>query len=391
MKRHRYLLSLTLVSALLFSAFFVPVATAQEKKAEGEPIKIGALFSVTGPAAWLGEPEKKTALMIAEQINASGGIDGRPIEVIVEDTEGDNTKGVLAARKLITRDKVVAIIGPSRSGTSLAVRPVAEDYEVPLVSCAAAEQIVMPVSPWVFKSPQMDKDAVIRIFEHMNSRDIKKIGIITGTTGFGKAGRDQLLALAPEYTLEIVADETYSNDDTDMTAQLTKIKAAGAQAVVNWSIVPAQSLVAKNMNQIGLDVPLYQSHGFGNIKYAELAGPAGDGIIFPAGPLLAVDSLPEEHAQKAVLKKYKEDYESKYGEPASTFGGHAYDALHLVVEAIKREGATREGIRDGLEQIKGFVGTAGIFNMSPTDHCGLTKKDFEMLTVKDGKFVVYEQ
>jgi branched-chain amino acid transport system substrate-binding protein len=380
------------VSFLLMGVLLAPMVMGQGK-AEGEPIKIGALFAVSGGAAWLGEPERNTAMMIVEEINAQGGIDGRPIELIVEDTEGDNTKAALATKKLISREKVTAIVGPSRSGTTMAVVPIVQEAEVPLISCAAAAAIVEPVEErkWVFKTPQMDSDAVIRIYEHMQSKGINKIAIITGTTGFGTAGREQLKKLAGQMGITIVADETYSPADTDMTAQLTKIKASDAQALVNWSIVPAQSIVPKNMHQLGMDIQLYQSHGFGNIKYAEAAGNAAEGIIFPAGPLLAVESLPADHPQKKVLTEYTQDYKERFGESASTFGGHAYDAMHLVVRAIKKGGATREGIRKGLEQVDGYVGTAGIFNLSPTNHVGLDKHAFEMLTVKDGKFVLLKE
>lgn len=384
---------LTLILAGVFLAGCSRVQEEEKAAPPAEPIKIGALLSVTGPAAWLGEPERNTAVMIVEEVNAKGGINGRPIQLIVEDTEGDDTKTVTAARKLINRDQVVAIIGPSTSGNSMAVVPIMEEERVPMVSCAAAESIVKPVDQrrYVFKSPQFDSDAVIRIYEHMQSKGINQIGIITATTGFGQAGRSQLKRLADEMGMTILADETYAPNDTDMTAQLTKIKAANAQAVVNWSIEPAQSIVPMNMQQLGMSIPLYQSHGFGNIKYAEAAGEAAEGIIFPAGPLLAVETLPDTHPQKQVLMDYKQAYEARFREAASTFGGHAYDALHLVLEAIKIGGATREGIRDGLEQIQGFVGTAGIFNLSPDDHCGLTKESFEMLTVKNGRFVLLEE
>ncbi|MFQ6066920.1 MAG: ABC transporter substrate-binding protein [bacterium] len=222
----------------------------------------------------------------------------------------------------------------------------------------------------------------------MRELAISKIAIITGTTGFGDQGRKQLKKLAPEFGIEIVADETYGPKDTDMTAQLTKIKATGAQAVVNWSIVPGQVIVAKNMRQLGMEIPLFQSHGFGNIKYAQAAGEAGEGIIFPCGRLLAVDTLPDEHPQKEVLLRYKWEYETKFGEDVSTFGGHAWDGLQLVITALREVGPDREKIRDYLENTKNFVGTGGIFNFSPEDHNGLTKDAFEMLTVKNEKFVV---
>jgi branched-chain amino acid transport system substrate-binding protein len=160
------------------------------------------------------------------------------------------------------------------------------------------------------------------------------------------------------------------------------------QAVVNWSIVPAQGILAKNMRQAGWDVPLFQSHGFGNIKYVEAGGAAAEGIIFPAGRLLAPDVLPDSNPQKAVLKKYIADYESTYGEQASTFGGHAFDAFKILCKAIAQVGPDKEKVRVAIENMKGFVGTGGVFNFTPEDHNGLGVDAFAMWTVKDGKFTI---
>jgi branched-chain amino acid transport system substrate-binding protein len=355
--------------------------------AEQEPIKIGAVFAVTGKASWLGEPERNTVKMIEAAVNAKGGINGRPIQVIVEDDAGLEPNTVNAVKKLATKDNVVAIVGPTTTGTTLAVKPIAEEYGVPLISCAAAEAIVNPVAKWVFKTPQKDSDCATRIYEHMRENGITKVAIITSTDGFGATGRAQLQALAPTMGIELVADETYAPTDTDMTAQLTKIKGSPAQALVNWSVGPVQVVVVKNVRQLGLTIPVYQSHGFGNPKNIEACGPAGEGIIFPAGRLLVVQSLLDNHPQKAVLAKYKAEYEEQFKDQVSTFGGHAFDALWLVLDAIKAVGPDRAKIRDYIENTKGFVGTGGVFNFSPTDHCGLDKNAFEMMTVKDGKFV----
>jgi branched-chain amino acid transport system substrate-binding protein len=359
--------------------------------AESDEYRIGCLFAVTGKAAWLGEPEKKTAEMLAEEINAAGGINGRKLKLIIEDDQADNTRAVNAVKKLIEKDKVCAIIGPSVTGTTMAIIPIMQEAKIPLVSCAAAAAIVEPIAErfWIFKTPQKDSDAVRRIYEHMISKGITSVGLITATSGFGDAGRTQLKALATEYKINIVADETYAPTDTDMTAQLVNIRKANAQAVINWSIEPAQAIVPKNMKQLNLAIPLYQSHGFGNVKYAEAAGEAGEGIIFPAGRLLAVDTLAAEHPQKAVLTGYKTKYEAKFNESVSTFGGHAYDALNIVVNALKKVGDDPAKLRDAIETSE-FVGTGGAFKFSAQDHTGLDKNAFEMLTVKGGKFVVLE-
>jgi branched-chain amino acid transport system substrate-binding protein len=374
---------------ILGLGLLVPAGIAAE---ELEEYKVGAVFAITGPASWLGEPERNTALMIEEEVNKAGGINGHPLKLIIEDTVGDATKTVNAVKKLINSDNVCAIIGPSRSGCTLAVVPIMQEAKVPLVSCAAAESIVLAKdgtqNKWIFKTPQKDSHAAEKIFEDMKSKDINRIAILSGTTGFGAQGRKQLIKLAPDWGMEIVADETYSPKDSDMTVQLTKMKGKNPQAIINWSIVPAQAIVCKNMQQLGMEIPLYQSHGFGNIKYVEAAGAAAEGTLFPCGRLLVVDYLPEDDLQKKILADYKKDYEKRFKEKVSTFGGHAYDSLWLVIEALKAVGPDRAKIREYLENKKDYVGTGGIYIFSPEDHNGLTREAFEMIVVKDGGFAL---
>jgi branched-chain amino acid transport system substrate-binding protein len=359
--------------------------------APAEPIKIGAIFSVTGPASFLGAPEEKTVKMVADQVNAAGGVAGRQIEVLIRDSAANPQQAISLAKQLIEEDHVFAIVGPSTSGESMQVKGICNDAKTILISCAAAEGIVDPVLPYVFKTPQTDSDAVRRIFETMNALKITTIGVTSSNTGFGSAGKAQLEKIAPEYGITIAISEVYDKSATDLTSVVTKIKAQGVQAVVNWSIEPAQAIIAKNMRQIGFDAPLFQSHGFGNILYAKEAGAAAEGIIFPAGRLLVASVLPDDHPQKALLVRYTTDYKALYGEDVSTFGGHAYDAMVLLLKAIEVSGGDREQARAALEGITGLVGTAGIFNLSPTDHNGLNKSAFEMLTVRNGAFAVYVQ
>ena len=244
----------------------------------------------------------------------------------------------------------------------------------------------------MFKTPQKDSDAARLIYKTMKAKGIAKIGVIASNDGFGMAGKAQLESLAKDSGITVAISEVYDKQETDLTGVLTKVKGAGVQAVVNWSIVPAQGLVAKNMKQIGLDVPLFQSHGFGNIKYVQAAGEAANGTLFPCGRLLVADVLPKSHPQKKVLMAYKKDYEGRYKEDVSTFGGHAYDALLILTEALKKAGTPdRDKVRDAIEKLQGVVGTAGVFRFSPQDHNGLTIDAFDMLTVKDGKFVIYKK
>jgi len=371
------------VLAVLLSGAFAGAA---------EPIKIGAILSVTGPASFLGAPEAKTLEMLVEETNKKGGFQGRKVELIIKDSGASPEKAFSFAKQLIEENKVFAIIGPSTSGESMKIKSVAEEGKTLLLSCAAAEVIVNPVAQYVFKTPQSDKDAVIKIFLQMKKMKISRIGVLSSNTGFGNAGKAQIEKLAPAYGILILANEVYDKAASDLTAEVTKIKAANVQAIVNWSIEPAQAIAIKNARQIGLKVPIFQSHGFGNIKYAEAAGPAAEGVIFPAGRLLVVGELPKSHPQKAVLNKYKKDYESRFKEEVSTFGGHAYDAFMILATAIENTNSTdKELIRSAIEHLQGFVGTGGSFYFSPSDHNGLNIDAFEMLTVSKGKFAILKQ
>jgi branched-chain amino acid transport system substrate-binding protein len=374
--------------AVLMSMFVVSASPALAK----DTIKIGAILAVSGPASFLGAPEAKSLEMLVDNLNKKGGIKGKKIELIIKDSAASPEKAFSFAKQLIEEEKVLAIIGPSTSGETMKIKNVAEEGKTILISAAAAEVIVNPVAKYVFKTPQKDSDAVLKIFEQMKKMKLTKLGLLSSNTGFGQAGKGQIEKLAAEHGIQIVGNEVYDKAATDLTAEVTKVKASGAEAIINWSIEPAQAIVIKNARQIGFKGPIFQSHGFGNIKYVEAAGVAAEGVLFPAGRLLVADVLPKDHPQKSVLVNYKKDYESKYKEDASTFGGHAYDAMLILKMAIEKANSTdMEAVRTAIEGLKGVVGTGGIFNFSATDHNGLDINAFEMLTVKKGKFVPLEQ
>ena len=347
-------------------------------------IRIGALFSVTGPASFLGDPEKKTLEMMVKEANAKGGIKGSKIELFIEDTQGDATKAVQLAVKLIKNDKVVAIIGPSITGDTMAIIPIVEKEQIPLISCAAGVKITEPVKKWVFKTPANDHLVGEKLLDYLAAKKQMNVALLTVSDAYGQSGREQLKLLAAKKGFTIVADEVYSPKDTDMTAQLTKIKGTKAEAIICWGTNPGPAVVTRNVRQLGVKIPLYQSHGVASKKYIELAGDAAEGVTLPAGKLTVYDKLPKSNPQVKLLSAYDQDYRKNYGVEASTFGGYAYDAFELISEAIRKSGATPEQIRNGIEQVKKLVGVSGIFTMSPTDHNGLDLSAFEMVKIVKG-------
>jgi branched-chain amino acid transport system substrate-binding protein len=355
-----------------------------------DEFKIGAIFASTGPASMLGLPEKNTAEMLVDELNAAGGINGKAVKLVFYDTEADATKTVTATKKLIKKDKVDIIIGPTTSGNSMAILGIVGDEKVPLISCAASVKIVVPVKPYVFKTPQTDVMAVEKIYTKLKADGIKKIAILTVQNGFGDSGRVQLQNFASDYGLSIVADERYGGKDTDMSAQLTKIKGTDAQAIICWGTNPGPAVVAKNRKQLGITIPLYNSHGVASKKFIELSGDAAEGTFLPAGKLLVVDQLEANDPQRKVLADYKAAYESKWGGSANTFGGHAYDAFKIAVMALEKADKNGTAIKDEIEKITGFVGTGGIFNFSANDHNGLTKDGFVMVQISGGNWKLAE-
>lgn len=381
MKRH---LRMTLPS--LLTAAVVLTATS----AAHADIKIGSILAVTGPASFLGDPEKKTLEMYVDQINANGGVNGQKIKLTVYDSGGNPNKAKTFATRLIEEDKVDAVIGDSTTGATLAIMPVFEDAGVPLISLAGAIQVIEPVRKWVFKTPHTDTMACEKIFEDLKKRNQTKIALISGTGGFGKSMSAECHKVAGKYGIQIVHEETYGPNDNDMTPQLTNIKnAAGVQAVVNPGFGQGPAIVTRNYRQLGIKVPLYESHGVASKQYIKLAGDAANGVRLPAAALLVADKLPASDPQKKVVEAYKTTYEKKTGQEVSTFGGHAYDALMILVGAMKRAGsADKAKVRDEIEKTKGFVGTGGVVNMSPKDHLGLDLTAFRMLEIKNGDWTL---
>lgn len=356
---------------------------------EQAPIKIGAFLSVTGPAAFLGDPEQKTLVLYVEKFNREGGVLGRKLELVSYDDAGDAEKARTFAKRLIEQDKVDVIVGGSTTGTTMAVVPLVEQAQVPFISLAGAVVIVEPVKKWVFKTPHTDRMACEKIFADMKTRGFTKIGMISGSGGFDKSMRQECLGIAKRFGIDIAADETYGAQDTDMTAQLTKIRAAGVQAVVNPGFGQGPAIVTRNYRQLGIQAPLYQSHGVASKQFIQLAGQAAEGVRLPAAALLVADLLPAGDRQKPVVTAYRDAYQAKYNAEVSTFGGHAYDGLMLAVEAVKRVGSTDKArVRQALEETRGYIGTAGIVNMSAEDHMGLDSSAFRMLEIRDGTWAL---
>ena len=364
----------------------------------GEPVKIGAFFALSGPAANIGTPTKLVAQMVVDKINKEGGINGRPIELIIGDTESDPAKAAVIAKKFIFSDKVAAIIGPTSTGEGMSVKKIVEEAGVPTFMTVGGDPVIMggPLGPYtyVFKSPQRSSTAARKLYGYLKAKGLTKVALFTASDSFGKDGLGWLEKLAPEFGLSLVAKESFGPSDTDMTAQLTKIRNAAPQAIVVWTIGPVGSIVAKNKAQLGITTPLFQCHGLPDPKYIELAGKAAEGDRMPATKLMVGSALPDTDPQKKVIAEFIQLYRDvyKYDKefPINTHSGYAWDAITIVANAMKKAGTDSKALRAAIEQTKGYVGVSGVYNLTAEDHNGLDVDSMIMVQVKDGKFVPAE-
>jgi branched-chain amino acid transport system substrate-binding protein len=391
---NKKLVVILLAIVMVWAVTGVQAAKEKEPAKDKEPIKIGAFFALSGPAASIGTPTKLVAEMVVDKINKAGGINGRPLELVIGDTESDPAKAASIAKKFIHQDKVAAIIGPTRTGTGMNVKKIVEEAGVPIFMTVGGDPVIMGGEKFgsfkfIFKSPQRSSIAVKRLFSYLKDNKMKTIGLLSATDSFGKDGARWIEKLAPDYGLEVVAKESFGDKDTDMTAQLTKIKNAKPQAIICWTIGPAGAIVSKNVAQLGIKIPLFQCHGLPDPKYIELAGKASEGNRMPATKLMVVEELSDDDPQKKVIqefvKLYKEmGYDQKF--PINTHSGYAWDAIMIVADGLKKAGTDPKKLRDAIEQTKGYVGVSGIYNITPEDHNGLKEDSMVIVEVKDGKF-----
>ena len=357
-------------------------------------IKIGGIYSASGGAAPLGKAELDTVEMLAEQINSNGGINGKKIDLITYDSKSSQNEAVLSMKRLVEQDKVIAVLGGTTSGNTLAMIPQAQKSEVPFISQAASKQINKPDDgssrKWIFKTAQGDDVAVPRVVAYLKNEGITKVAWLNVANSFGTSGHEEFNRLAEEEGLEVVAEEEFEATVNDAKAMLTRVKKENPEAVIVWGTAQESAVVTKNIRELGMDVPIIASHGIGTKQFIELAGNAANGVLFPSSRILVADQLSDDDPQKEVVQAYQKQFEEEYGYPASSFGGYAYDAFHMLIQAIEEVGTDKAAIRDALENTKDFVGISGIFNMSPEDHNGLGKDALVMIEIKDGEWKIKE-
>jgi branched-chain amino acid transport system substrate-binding protein len=354
------------------------------------PIRIGVVLDITGAGATLGIAERETIELLAQQVNDDGGIDGREVEVIIEDNQSTEDGAARVTTSLLNTEEVDILIGASRTGPSLAMRPLAEEAEIPMISLAA-NQAIVDGSTWVFKTAQNDRVVLEAMVDDMAAKGYTQVAIARDASGFGEGVPEMLTEIGTDAGIEVIAEESFAPDATDFTAQMVNLRGAEADAVVIWGIPPAAALAQNAYVQLDVGAPVYQSHGIGNQVFLDEAGANADGVLAPLGRMLVADQLDDDDPQKEVVTQFIADYEEEYDKAPSTFAGHAYDGFTIAVDAIEEVGTDPEALRDEIESLSDWAGISGVFTMTPEDHSGLTKEALVMVEIQDGDWQLAEE
>jgi branched-chain amino acid transport system substrate-binding protein len=382
------IISVALAAASCAESTAKPGGDSGSGSATGD-IKIGAVLDITGPGASLGVPERETLQMLADQTNSGGGVNGRKIKLLIEDDQSTEAGAAKAASKLLSTDNVDLLLGASRTGPSLAMRPLAEQAKKPMISLASNQKIVKG-SKWVFKTAQNDRVVLERLAGDMKANGYKKIAVVRDASGFGEGIPELLTEVGKDAGIKVVKVEKFAPDATDFTAQMVNVRSAKPDAVLIWAIPPAASLAQVAYRRLGIKAPVYQSHGIGNQVFLDTAGDSADGLRAALSRMLVADQLAADDPQKPVVTKFIADYKAKYGHNPSTFAGHAHDGFMIAISSLKKAGTDPNKLRDAIESTSSTPGISGVFTMTPTDHSGLTKDALVIVTVDKGKWKVIE-
>lgn len=369
-----------------------------EPTASGEdgPYRVGLLLGLTGVYATLGEAERTAAELYVDRLNESGGIDGGDVELVVADTTSVETEAVNQFRRLATQENVVAVLGPSSTGESIAVKPLANSLKVPLLSLASSVAIVTPPaeSQWVFKA-FAGSDASLRAqLEHVKNEGKRKVAILASNNAYGQEPAGSLERIAGEYGLEVVGSELFAPTATDTTPQLSALAEGRPDATLVWAVNPANAVVAKNAAAINYPGLLLHSPGGASPQYIELAGAAAEGTLVQGSKVAAASEVAADDPQQPAIKELTDAWATTQKGTPNQFAAIGWDAMTVLETALSKAGGgdgsvqgTRQALRDSLEaNIKDLPLTNVVFDFSADQHGPDSTEGLAILVVRNGKF-----
>ncbi len=371
--------------ALATCGFFLLGMSAPAYCQTAKPYKIGAILPLTGYLSWLGEYMKIGGELKVEMINKAGGVNGRPREWVAYDDQSSPETGTKITQRLISKDEVIALQGTGSVPISAAVSSVANKSKVPVILQSGYQ--LSDKETFSFNNAHKTAYAFARPMMYFQKKGITRVALLMPIGPLGELGSAMANKYAPEYKIEILGEEKFDVKAPDVTTQLAKLRGLKPQAIMAFATGEPAALLARNMAQLGMDIPLVVSHGNANPGFLRLASNTSTMVIVPAGKIMDPQAMSDNDPTKKVIMEFAKAYQEKYGEPANYYAGQQADAVALTAEALRiSKSDDPVKLRDAIESIKGFPGCNGVYNMSPADHQGTALEDMILLTIKDGKW-----
>lgn len=372
---------------VIFFASFVLLINPSYGAAKKSHV-IGGIFPLTGYLSWLGEYKKKGSELKVELINEAGGVKGTPLKLVVYDDQSSPEQAAKIAQRLITKDKAIVLIGTASVPISGAVASIANKEKVPAI-IGSGYEVDPKKDRFVFNSAHKTDFAVARPFEYFKKKGITKVALLMPIGSLGELGSNLARKYAPSYGITIIGEENFDVKAPDVTSQLAKLRTLNPEAIFSFCTGEPAALVARNMAQMNMTIPLLVSHGNANPGFLRLVKDIKVPILVPSGRATVPDAIPDSDPCKKIIVDFSKKHEAKYGEPANYYSAEMVDAVAIIAEVLKRTNSTKgEAIRDGIENLKNFVGMQGVFNFSPNDHHGTVVEDMMVLGIKEGKWDV---
>lgn len=361
------------------------------------PYKIGVLLGLTGSYAAVAEPQQKALKLYEKQLNAAGGVNGHKVQFVYLDTGSDESQAVNQMRKLATEDQVIGVVGPSSSGEGAALKPIAASLKLPMIAIASGNTIVNPVEPYAFKEFPASVDALQAQLAYAKKQGMSKVAILSSNNAYGQEPAAAAKDLAAKYGLQLVANETFAADATDMTPQLTTIGRAQPDATLVWGVMPAPAIIARNAKDIGFKPVLFMGTGAASAAYLKTPGPV-EGTLVEGAKVLAPDAVADSDPQAKVIKDFAKAWRAEYASEPSQFAGGAWDAMLLMVQALKTGTISaadlpgqRDQVRAALEDLQNVPGTIAVYSFSKDVHGPKGITGLATLKISGGKFTLVSQ
>jgi branched-chain amino acid transport system substrate-binding protein len=361
-------------------------AVSNAPAASSGPIKIGMVTSLTGNYAPLGTNNRLAAIQVVDAVNARNGINGRKIELDIVDDGSDPNQSVIQFNKVIG-DGVVAVLGPPQSTADLAIKPVANEKKMPTISLGAADEQVVPVTPYMWMTAPLSSQVARACLDYLKTQNMTKLAMLTDTkNAYAVSGHDAMKKILDGSGVQLIADESFETSQTNFGPQFAKLSDARPDMLLVWATGAPPVVITKGWADLNTRIPLMMTAAEASPLYVQPAGTAAEGVFVQASLGVIGQSLPASNKFKKLIDDFAGPFQQANNYYPPQFAWDGMLATTFMIDAITRKGASSEQIKDGLDSVD-LDTPQGHYTYTPQKHSGMPDSTNLMTVIKGGQFV----